>query len=219
MNNIKLINIEKSYKNEKVLKGINIEIFKGDFISLLGASGSGKSTLLNMIAGIDTPDNGDVYVSDYHVNKIKSRKLDQYRNKELGFIYQSHNLLQDFTVLENVMLPALVTNSVKEAQKEAEKLLEIVGLSNKKNNLPKELSGGQSQRVAICRALINKPQLILADEPTGNLDSQNSLNIIKLLKDLNDSLNTTFVIATHDEKVALNSKKTFNIKDGKIIDV
>lgn len=216
--------IYKKYQNKskeftQVLKGLDIEIKKGDFVSIRGASGSGKSTLLHIIGGLDKPDEGIVSIAQnggmINLYEVDDRKLSKFRNKYFGFVFQFHHLLPEFSALENAAMPALINKiSKKDAFDKAKELLVKVGLENKLNSKPTNLSGGEQQRVAIVRALINNPEIILADEPTGNLDYENSMHFLELVDSLIDEYKTTFIIATHSNEIAERAGKRFEIKDG-----
>lgn len=217
---IKLENINKTYKlgKEKIqaLDNINLNVKKGDFISIIGASGSGKSTLMNMIGLLDKPDNGKYYLNDELVNKLNDNELSHLRNKYIGFVFQSFNLLPKLTAIENVMLPLLYQGYKNdEAYKKAKEALKKLGLSNRCNHLPSELSGGQMQRVSIARAIVTEPSLLLADEPTGSLDSKTSIEIMKIFEELNSN-GQTIILITHDMNIAKRAKKIYKIKDGKM---
>ena len=190
---------------------------KGEFVTILGPSGSGKSTLLHLVGGVDRPTHGQVFIGGQSIYKMKNRDLTVFRRREIGQIYQFYNLIPVLDVKETISLPVLLDHK-KVDQEELQKLLEILGLEKRADHLPNELSGGQQQRVAIGRALISQPQLILADEPTGNLDQKNSLEIINLFKELNEVYKQTILLITHDEKIAGNSSRTIRIEDGKIIE-
>ena len=222
----KISNISKTYTSklgEKllVLDDISFDIFSNDFISIVGASGSGKSTLLNILATIDKPDSGElIYLSDnkqIELLKLKDKEISNLRNRKFGFIFQFHYLLPEFTALENIMMPSIIAGEKKDISKEkAVKLLDRIGLTERATHKPDELSGGAQQRIAIARALINQPDIIFADEPTGNLDEKNSLNIITLLKELQAENNLTIITATHSQEIAKSSKKVYHLRDKKI---
>ncbi len=215
---IKIENLTKYYDNGqiKALNGINLDITKGSFISIIGPSGSGKSTLLNMIGGLDIPDSGNIKV--FGKDLYQEKDLNKYRSSEVGFIFQFHNLIPNLSVLENIEIPLLETNcSEKEQLKRAQYFLKMVQLEDKLNKKPNELSGGQRQRVAIARALINNPSIILADEPTGSLDSKTSKIILDLLKTIHKKENVTLIIITHDLNVAKQANRTVEVLDGKIV--
>lgn len=199
------------------LDHVSFSVEKGEFVTILGPSGSGKSTLLHLVGGVDRPTHGQVFIGGQSIYKMKNRNLTVFRRREIGQIYQFYNLIPVLDVKENISLPVLLDHK-KVDQEELQKLLEILGLEKRADHLPNELSGGQQQRVAIGRALISQPQLILADEPTGNLDQKNSLEIINLFKELNEVYKQTILLITHDEKIAGNSSRTIRIEDGKIIE-
>jgi len=221
-NIINLNNINKTYGDvikTKVLNNINLSIEEGSFNSIIGSSGSGKSTLLNIMATLDKPTTGDVFINGEKTSIMNKNELAELRNETLGFIFQIHHLLPEFTALENVLLPYNIKHSKpsKEIIKKAEELLCLVGLDKVKNNIATKMSGGQQQRTAIARALMNNPKIILADEPTGNLDSESTEIIYNLMRDINKMFNTTFVVITHDRKIAEKADRIIEIKDGKII--
>ncbi len=200
-----------------MLKGINLEIPKGKIYSIVGASGAGKTTLLQIIGTLSRPDSGEVYYGDKKISSLNETDLSAFRNREIGFVFQFHHLLPEFTALENVCIPAFIARMTKRnAEKKAMKLIDYLGLSERYNHKPSELSGGEKQRVAVARALINNPAVVLADEPSGNLDSANKEELHDLLFKLRDDLNQTFVIVTHDIHFAERSDKIVNIKDGVI---
>ena len=221
MEDIKLKNINRIYGNKvktQVLFDINLSIEQGEFVSIIGQSGSGKSTMLNIIGTLDTPTSGEVYINGTRTDQMSKNQLAELRNQEVGFIFQFHYLLPEFTVLENVLMPYRLSGKkvTPEILARAERLLEIVNLSKVKNNKATDLSGGQQQRGAIARALINNPKIILADEPTGNLDSNTTQEVYKLLREINKEFNTTFVIITHDNRIAEMADRVVTVKDGKI---
>lgn len=218
---LELKNIEKTYGDKmktKVLHNINLKINKGEFVAIIGQSGSGKSTMLNLMGTLDSPSLGEIYINNQRTDDLSKSKLADVRNKDLGFIFQFHYLLPEFTVLENVLMPYLISSKKvnKEIKDRANELLDIVGLSKVKNNLATDLSGGQQQRAAIARALINNPKIILADEPTGNLDSNTTNEVYNLLRDINKKYDTTFIIITHDNKIAQKADRVIEVFDGKI---
>lgn len=214
---IKIENIHKSYNTLKVLKGIDLEIKSGEILSIIGASGAGKSTLLHIIGTLDRPDSGKIIYDDTSVFEMNDTKLSRFRNKEIGFVFQFHHLLPEFTALENICLPAFIAGiSKKEAEDRAKELLDGFNLLERASHKPSELSGGEQQRVAVARALINRPSVILADEPSGNLDSQNAKELHKLFFTLRDKFNQTFIIVTHNNDLAQMADRTIVIKDGKI---
>ncbi|MBX9850790.1 MAG: ABC transporter ATP-binding protein [Cytophagaceae bacterium] len=211
-------NIYKSYGELQVLKGIDLEIKKGEIVSIVGASGAGKSTLLHILGTLDRPDTGDLIINESNLFSIRSKDLAAFRNKHIGFIFQFHNLLPEFTAFENVCLAGYLGKREKEqVEKRGKELLDFLGVSHRSDHKPSELSGGEQQRTAVARALINSPALVLADEPTGNLDSQNAEELHKLFFKLRDTLNQTFVIVTHNEKLANMADRKLEMKDGKIL--
>ncbi len=216
---IKLTKVSKKFGKGKskttILDDVNLTIKKGQFLAIMGPSGSGKTTLLNMLGGLDKPTSGSITVNEKEIHLLSDKELSRYRNKEIGFIFQEFYLESALTVKENVLLPTFFNHKTKEDEIYAGKLIREVGLTPKINNKITELSGGQKQRTAIARALINRPQIIIADEPTGNLDAKTGETIIKLLKDLHKIHEVTLIIATHDEKIAKAAQKIIKIKDGK----
>ncbi len=214
---IKAVNIKKSFGDLQVLKGINLEIPKGKVYSIVGASGAGKTTLLQILGTLSNPDSGEIYFDGKNVSSLSDKKLAGFRNREIGFVFQFHHLLPEFTALENVCIPAFIANlSKKEAEKKALDLLEYLGLKDRIGHKPSELSGGEKQRVAVARALVNNPTVVLADEPSGNLDSANRDELHDLLFKLRDDFAQTFIIVTHDDNFAERSDKIIHIKDGVI---
>lgn len=218
---IKISNLEKTYKTDSeeltILHNLDLSVEKGTKVVIAGESGCGKSTLLNIIGGIDKPTSGFVQVGNWDVSSLKEKQLSEYRSKYLGFIFQFHYLLKDFTALENVYMPALIAGmNEKTAKEKAESLLESVGIYDRKNHLPSQLSGGERQRAAVARSLINNPELILADEPTGNLDPENALMIGELLFSLSEKFSKTLVLVTHDMNLAAKGDICYKIKDGKL---
>lgn len=215
---IRLTNIKKSYGNLTVLNDINLDIQEQKVTVIVGPSGAGKSTLLHIIGTLDKADSGEVHFSDTDISTLKDRQLSEFRNKHIGFVFQFHHLLPEFTALENVAIPALIAGtSKKEAEQKALDLLELLGVAARKNHKPSELSGGEQQRVAVARALINNPEVVLADEPSGNLDSDNARDLHNLFFKLRDQLNQTFIIVTHNQELADMSDCKILMKDGKII--
>jgi lipoprotein-releasing system ATP-binding protein len=211
--------LEKSYGSLHVLKGIDLTIQKGEIVSIVGASGAGKSTLLHLLGTLDMPDKGKISLNGQEIQDLRGSALARFRNKHIGFIFQFHQLLPEFTALENAMMPALIAGkSFAEAESAAQKLLEMLGLRDRLQHKPSQLSGGEQQRVAIARALINDPDLILADEPSGNLDSENAKSLHELFFELRDKLNQTFVIVTHNLELADMADRKLVMKDGKICD-
>ena len=214
---IKLEGITKSFGSLQVLKGIDLEINKGEIVSIVGPSGAGKTTLLQIMGTLDEPDAGVVQIDGTVVSRMKEKELSAFRNKNIGFVFQFHQLLPEFTALENVMIPALIAGvSSKEAHERAMKILDFMGLVDRASHKPNELSGGEKQRVAVARALINDPAVILADEPSGSLDTHNKEDLHPLFFDLRDRLGQTFVIVTHDEGLAKITDRTVHIVDGMI---
>lgn len=212
---IKITDIHKSYGDVEVLKGINIKIQKGEIVSIVGKSGAGKTTLLQIIGTLLRPDRGSVIIGETEVTKLSERNLSKFRNQNLGFVFQNHQLLPEFTAIENVMIPALINNAnQRKTDERARELLDFLNLGHRLNHKPKELSGGEQQRVAVARALINNPEVILADEPSGNLDTHNKAELHQLFFDLRDKFNQTFVIVTHDMGLAKMSDRTITMQDG-----
>jgi lipoprotein-releasing system ATP-binding protein len=210
-------NIYKRYGAIEVLKGVNIEINKGEIVSIAGPSGSGKSTLLHILGTLDKADHGEVTMNNTSMGKLSGKKLAAFRNKNIGFVFQFHHLLPEFTALENVCIPGWLGNRKKaEVKAEAEKLLVHLGLAGRMDNKPNQLSGGEQQRVAVARALINKPGIVFADEPSGNLDTANAKELHQLFFDLRNQFNHTFLIVTHNEELAQLSDRLLHMKDGKI---
>lgn len=212
--------ITKSFGNLQVLKGIDLKIGKGEVVSIVGPSGAGKTTLLQIIGTLDRPDSGHIVVDGINVGSLSSKKISAFRNQKLGFVFQFHQLLPEFTALENIMIPAYIAGTgQKEARQRAEELLEFMGLGNRASHKPSELSGGEKQRVAVARALVNNPSVILADEPSGSLDSKNKAELHQLFFDLRDKFGQTFVIVTHDESLASLTDRTIHMKDGLLVDI
>ncbi|MBF1471607.1 MAG: ABC transporter ATP-binding protein [Prevotella pallens] len=215
---IEIKGVTKSFGSLQVLKGIDLCIEKGEIVSIVGPSGAGKTTLLQILGTLDKPDNGSVVVDGIETSTLSTNKLSEFRNKHLGFVFQFHQLLPEFTAIENIMIPAYIAGMKnKEAHNRAEELLEFMGLNDRANHKPNELSGGEKQRVAVARALMNNPAVILADEPSGSLDSKNKEELHKLFFDLRDKFGQTFVIVTHDETLATLTDRTIHLKDGRIV--
>ena len=216
---IHLTNIEKSFGSLEVLKGIDLQINKGEVVSIVGPSGAGKSTLLQIMGTLDRPDSGKVIVDGVDVSTLSQKKLSDFRNQHVGFVFQFHQLLPEFTALENIMIPAFIAGkSQKEAKRRALELLDFMGLTERAEHKPNELSGGEKQRVAVARALVNNPAVILADEPSGSLDTKNKGELHQLFFDLRDKFGQTFVIVTHDEQLASITDRTIHMKDGRILE-
>jgi lipoprotein-releasing system ATP-binding protein len=211
-------NIYKRFGTVEVLKGVDITIEKGEVASIVGPSGSGKSTLLHILGTLDKADRGEVAMNGTVLNLLNGKKLAAFRNKHIGFVFQFHHLLPEFTALENVCIPGwLAGRKKKEVEEKAKNLLQLLGLSSRLENKPNQMSGGEQQRVAVARALINNPDIVFADEPTGNLDSANAKELHHLFFDLRNKFNQTFLIVTHNEELAKLSDKVFYMKDGKIV--
>jgi lipoprotein-releasing system ATP-binding protein len=211
-------NIYKRYGAVEVLKGVDVEISRGEVVSIVGPSGSGKSTLLHILGTLDAADKGEVKMNQVPLHTLTGKKMAAFRNKHIGFVFQFHHLLPEFSALENVCIPGWLSGRSKAVVKqEAEKLLTLLGLEKRMENKPNQLSGGEQQRVAVARALINKPDIIFADEPTGNLDSANARDLHQLFFDLRKQFNQTFLIVTHNEELATLSDRVLHMKDGKIV--
>ncbi len=216
---IKAENIEKSFGSLKVLKGVGFEAEKGEVVSIMGASGAGKSTLLQILGTLSTPDSGSLTIDGYDVLRMSGKDLSAFRNLKLGFVFQFHHLLPEFTSLENVMIPALIAGkSDKQARSEAKELLEIMGLGKRTTHKPSELSGGEQQRVAIARALVNKPAILFADEPSGNLDTRTKDEIHQLFFSLRERFGQTIVIVTHDPELARMCDRCLYMRDGQFVE-
>ncbi len=215
---IKAENIRKKYGDLEVLKGVSLEISAGEVVSIVGASGAGKSTLLHIIGTLDKADSGNVSINNIETGKLKDKKLSDFRNRAIGFVFQFHHLLPEFTALENVCIPAFIAGkSEAEVKTKALELLGFLGLANRAEHKPSELSGGEQQRVAVARALVNQPAVVLADEPSGNLDSNSAKELHQLFFDLRDKFNQTFVIVTHNEELADMADRKLEMKDGQIV--
>jgi lipoprotein-releasing system ATP-binding protein len=210
--------IQKSYGPLKVLKNIDLHVAKGEIVAIVGASGAGKSTLLHILGTLDNPDSGKVVIHNKDVFSRSSRELAAFRNKSIGFVFQFHNLLPEFSAMENVFIPGLIAGKdSREVRKRAETLLEMLGISDRKDHKPSELSGGEQQRTAVARALINSPDLILADEPSGNLDSKNAVELHNLFFQLRKDLNQTFIIVTHNSDLSMMADRRVELRDGMIV--
>jgi len=212
---ITIKDIKKSFGSLEVLKGIDLHIEKGEVVSIVGPSGAGKTTLLQIIGTLDKPDAGSILIDNVNVTTLSQKKLADFRNRHIGFVFQFHQLLPEFTALENIMIPAYIAGTGSKAAKQrAEELLQFMGLSDRAKHKPNELSGGEKQRVAVARALVNNPAVILADEPSGSLDSKNKEELHQLFFDLRDKFGQTFVIVTHDEQLASITDRTIHMRDG-----
>lgn len=212
---IEITNLTKRFGKLEVLKGVSLKVNRGEVISIVGPSGAGKTTLLQLIGTLDKPSGGSICFNGEDITRMNSKRLAAFRNKHIGFVFQFHQLLPEFTALENIIIPALIAGrSRSEAEKEAMELLDIMGLQERAQHKPSEMSGGENQRVAVARALINRPDVILADEPSGSLDSKNKEELHKLFFDLRDKFGQTFIIVTHDEKLASFTDRTIQMVDG-----
>ena len=216
---IKIENIHKSYGNVEVLKGIDLSVEKGEIISIVGASGAGKTTLLQIIGTLEKPDKGNIIINNTNVNTLSEKKLSQFRNSNIGFVFQFHHLLPEFTALENILMPAMIKQTPRsEMEERARLLMDFLKISHRAGHKPSELSGGEQQRVAVARALINTPAVVLADEPSGNLDSVNARELHNLFFELRRQYNQTFIIVTHNEEFAEMADRKITMKDGKNIE-
>lgn len=210
-------NIEKKYENLQVLRGVSLEITQGEIVTIVGKSGAGKSTLLHILGTLDKADKGEVWLDNVEVSKLSGQRLASFRNENMGFIFQFHHLLPEFTAIENVMMPAFIAKkSENQARKRAAELLDYLGLSERITHKPTQLSGGEQQRVAVARALMNAPKVVFADEPTGNLDSASSSDLHQLFLKLREDFKQTFVIVTHNQELADLSDRTLNMQDGNL---
>lgn len=211
-------NITKKFGSLTVLEGVNIKVQRGEFVSIVGASGAGKTTLLQILGSLDSPTEGNVVISNVSLFDLKEKELSEFRNKHIGFVFQFHQLLPEFTAVENIMIPALIAGRKKDEAKEAAmELLQYLNLTERAKHKPNELSGGERQRVAVARALINKPDVLLADEPTGSLDSKNKDELNRLFLDLRSKFNQTLVVVTHDMEMASISDRVIKMQDGRIL--
>ncbi len=212
-------NIKKKYGQVEVLKGVDISINNGEIVSIVGSSGAGKSTLLHILGTLDAPDAGEIFLNNVPIHSLKGKKLADFRNHHIGFVFQFHHLLPEFTALENVCIPSWIAgNGKKQTEQQAIQLLETLGLKDRIENKPNQLSGGEQQRVAVARALINKPDIVFADEPTGNLDSVHAKELHELFVQLRNQFKQTFLIVTHNEEMAQMSGRILHMKDGKIVE-
>ena len=215
---LKAVGIHKSYGQLEILKGVDLEVNKGEIVTIVGASGAGKSSLLNILGTLDKADAGRLFINNIEVSRLNNKNMSNFRNREIGFIFQFHHLLAEFDAVENVCIPAFIAGTPRaQAEKKAKELLSLLGLSQRFNHKPNELSGGEQQRVAVARALINDPALILADEPSGNLDSANAVELHQLFVKLRKEFNQTFIIVTHNEDLANISDRKVLMKDGLIV--
>ncbi len=215
---LKARGIHKAYDSLQILKGIDLEVSEGEIVSIVGSSGAGKTTLLQILGTLDRPDAGSIELNGINPFELSSKKLAAFRNQQIGFIFQFHQLLPEFTALENVCIPAMIGGkNLQDSKKEAQRLLDKLGLAQRYEHKPNELSGGEQQRVAVARALMNNPSVIFADEPSGNLDSQNSTELHQLFFDLRDEFNQTFVIVTHNEQLAEMADRKIVMRDGFVL--
>lgn len=219
MNLLRAKGIKRTYGSLQVLKGIDLEVEQGEVVAIVGASGAGKSTFLHILGTLDRPEEGQVFIQDVNVFTQKDKDLARFRNEKIGFIFQFHNLLAEFTALENACMPAYIGGKMKDKEiiSRGKELLDLLGLSDRMNHLPSQLSGGEQQRVAVARALLNKPAIVLADEPSGNLDSHNALDLHQLFFKLRDEFGQTFVIVTHNEELAEMADRRLVMQDGSML--
>tara|TARA_B110000238_G_scaffold173702_1_gene192994 strand:+ start:29828 stop:30475 length:648 start_codon:yes stop_codon:yes gene_type:complete len=214
---ISLKDVKFSYDNLEVLKGINLEIQSGEIVSIMGPSGAGKTSLLQLIGTLEQPCSGSIIINNKEPHNLNQRELSQFRNLEIGFIFQFHNLFNEFTAFENICIPGYISNDKNKVEERAEELLKVLGIESRKHHKPNQLSGGEKQRVAVARSLINSPSIILADEPSGNLDSKNAKSLHELFINLNKKFKQTFLIVTHNHDLAKLTDRTIQLVDGKII--
>ncbi|TDQ82799.1 lipoprotein-releasing system ATP-binding protein [Sphingobacterium yanglingense] len=214
---LKATDIHKSFGSLPILKGVDIEVQRGEIVSIVGASGAGKSTFLHIIGTLDKADKGELFINDTAIHALSANEMSAFRNKHIGFVFQFHHLLPEFTALENICIPAFINGTSKQkAEARGMELLDILGVTERAHHKPGQLSGGEQQRVSVARALINNPSLVLADEPSGNLDSENAASLHQLFFNLRDSMNQTFIIVTHNEELANISDRTIHMRDGLI---
>lgn len=214
---LKATDIHKSFGSLPILKGVDIEVQRGEIVSIVGASGAGKSTFLHIIGTLDKADKGELFINDTAIHTLSANEMSAFRNKHIGFVFQFHHLLPEFTALENICIPAFINGTSKQrAEARGMELLDILGVTERAHHKPGQLSGGEQQRVSVARALINNPSLVLADEPSGNLDSENAASLHQLFFNLRDSMNQTFIIVTHNEELANISDRTIHMRDGLI---
>nr|WP_246512781.1 ABC transporter ATP-binding protein [Sphingobacterium tabacisoli] len=214
---LKATDIHKSFGSLPILKGVDIEVQRGEIVSIVGASGAGKSTFLHIIGTLDKADKGELFINDTAIHTLSANEMSAFRNKHIGFVFQFHHLLPEFTALENICIPAFINGTSKQkAEARGMELLDILGVTERAHHKPSQLSGGEQQRVSVARALINNPSLVLADEPSGNLDSENAASLHQLFFNLRDSMNQTFIIVTHNEELASISDRTIHMRDGLI---
>lgn len=212
---LKATDIHKSFGSLPILKGVDIEVQRGEIVSIVGASGAGKSTFLHIIGTLDKADKGELFINDTAIHTLSANEMSAFRNKHIGFVFQFHHLLPEFTALENICIPAFINGTSKQkAEAKGMELLDILGVTERAHHKPSQLSGGEQQRVSVARALINNPSLVLADEPSGNLDSENAASLHQLFFNLRDSMNQTFIIVTHNEELASISDRTIHMRDG-----
>ncbi|MBL1411337.1 ABC transporter ATP-binding protein [Sphingobacterium faecale] len=212
---LKATDIHKSFGSLAILKGVDIEVQRGEIVSIVGASGAGKSTFLHIIGTLDKADKGELFINDTAIHTLSANEMSAFRNKHIGFVFQFHHLLPEFTALENICIPAFINGTSKQkAEAKGMELLDILGVTERAHHKPSQLSGGEQQRVSVARALINNPSLVLADEPSGNLDSENAASLHQLFFNLRDSMNQTFIIVTHNEELASISDRTIHMRDG-----
>ncbi len=214
---LKATDIHKSFGSLPILKGVDIEVQRGEIVSIVGASGAGKSTFLHIIGTLDKADKGELFINDTAIHTLSANEMSAFRNKHIGFVFQFHHLLPEFTALENICIPAFINGTSRQkAEARGMELLDILGVTERAHHKPGQLSGGEQQRVSVARALINNPSLVLADEPSGNLDSENAASLHQLFFNLRDSMNQTFIIVTHNEELANISDRTIHMRDGLI---